>query len=108
MSAGDAGPSDPGLSGERTSLAWTRMGLTLVGLPSALMAYTAGHEWMAFGASALAAVLGLLTLHLSLRVQRGHPGMVARGSLRTASEQVVVTAAAVVLLAIAALDLVLA
>jgi uncharacterized membrane protein YidH (DUF202 family) len=109
MSAGRpaGGPSDPGLAGERTSLAWARMGLTLVGVPSALMAYSAGHEWVAFGASAVAAALGLLTLSLSLRVRRAHSGMVDRGSLRTAAEQVIVTAAAVVLLAIAALDVVL-
>ena len=89
-------------------LAWARMGLTLVGVPSALMAYSAGHQWVAFGASALAACLGLFLLTLSLRTQRTRPSMVEHGDLRTASERIIVTAAAVGMLSIAGLDLVLA
>jgi len=104
---GPEGPSDPGLAAERTSLAWTRMGLTLVGLPSAVMAYSAGHRWVAFSAGAVAAVLGLVLMTLSLRRRRADPGMVEEGSLRTASEQVVVTAVAVLVLAVAGLDFVL-
>lgn len=101
------GPSDPGLAAERTSLAWTRIGLTLFGLPGAIMAYAAGNAWVAFGAAALAAALGLTTLTLSLRRRRAHPGMVAHGGLAPAGLAVAVTGTSVVLLAVAALDLVL-
>lgn len=107
-SPGPTGPSDPGLAAERTSLAWARIGLTLIGIPSAVMAYAVGHEWVAFGAAALAATLGLGTLTLSLRRQRASAGMVERGDLSLASSRVVVTGAATMLLAVAALDLVLA
>lgn len=104
---GWSGPSDPGLAAERTSLAWARIGLTLIGIPSAVMAYAVGHEWVAFGAAAMAAALGLGTLTLSLRRQRATAGTLERGDLSLASSRVVVTAAATVLLAVAALDLVL-
>jgi uncharacterized membrane protein YidH (DUF202 family) len=103
-----SGQSDPGLAAERTSLAWFRMGLALIGIPSAVMAYTAGHAWVAFGAAALAAVLGMGMLTVSVRRQRAGPNMVERGDLRLATGQVAATAAAVLLLAVASLDLVLA
>jgi uncharacterized membrane protein YidH (DUF202 family) len=101
------GPSDSGLAAERTTLAWTRMGLTLIGIPSAIMANAAGHTWIAFGAAALAAALGLTTLVMSLRQQRAAPGMVAVGHVQVAAREVVVTGASTLLLAVAALDLVL-
>ena len=39
MNAPREGPSDVGLAGERTTLAWTRLGLALLGIPAAIMAY---------------------------------------------------------------------
>ena len=101
------GQSDPGLAAERTSLAWARMGLTLIGIPSAVMAYAVGHGWVAFCSASLAAALGLWLLTLSLRRQRATAGMVERGGVSLASSRVVVTGAAAVLLCVAALDLVL-
>lgn len=83
------------------------MGLTLIGIPSAVMAYAAGHAWVAFGAAALASVMGLGTLTLSLRRPRAEPGMLELGALPIATRRVLATGAATILLAVAALDLVL-
>jgi uncharacterized membrane protein YidH (DUF202 family) len=100
--------SDPGLAGERTSLAWARTGMALLGVPAAVLAYAAGHAWVAFTAAAVAALLGLGLLVASVRRQRAMPGMVERGSVPLAHRQVLLTAACVLLLTIAAIDLVLA
>jgi hypothetical protein len=107
-SSPSSGPSDPGLAAERTSLAWFRMGLALIGLPSAVMGYSAGHAWVAFGAAALAGALGLAILSLSVRRQRAGPNMVEQGDLRLPTDQVVATGGAVLLLALASFDLLLA
>lgn len=101
------GVSDPGLAGERTSLAWSRMGMALLAVPSGLLAYSAGHAWVAFAAAAAAAALGLGLLVLSVRRQRATPGMVERGSLQLAQGQVLLTTGCVLLLAVASIDLVL-
>lgn len=95
------GPSDQGLAGERTTLAWTRMGLTLLGLPSALLAFTAGHNWLAFGASVIAALLGLFVLVGSLRRQRVGPDVIPAGSMTPAGTMILVTGACTVTLAVA-------
>ncbi len=100
------GPSDAGLAGERTTLAWARIGLSLLALPSGLLAYAAGRDWLAAGAAAFAAALGMGVLTVSLRRQRAAAGMVERGSLVLASEQVILTGASVLLLTISCLVLV--
>lgn len=102
-----AGVSDPGLAGERTSLAWARMGMTLLGVPSAVLAYSAGHAAVAFVAAGAAAVLGMGLLAISVRRQRAMPGMVERGSVQLARWQVILTTGCVLLLAVASIDLVL-
>jgi hypothetical protein len=101
------GISDPGLAGERTSLAWARMGMTLLGVPSAVLAYSAGHAVVAFVAACAAAVLGMGLLAISVRRQRAMPGMVERGSVQLARWQVMLTTGCVLLLAVASIDLVL-
>lgn len=58
-------PSDPGLAGERTSLAWSRMGMSLLALPGAVAAYAAQHSLISACAAALAGVLGLALLTIS-------------------------------------------
>ena len=103
-----AGVSDPGLAGERTSLAWARMGMTLIGVPSAVLAYSAGHAVVAFAAAAAAALLGLGLLVVSVRRQRAEPGMVEHGSVHLAPWQVLLTTGCVLLLAVSGLALVLA
>ena len=70
-----SGPSDPGLAGERTTLAWARMGLTLLGVPAALLAYASGRNELAVAAAAVAMVLGLGVLVGSVRRQRVEPGL---------------------------------
>ncbi len=102
-----SGPSDSGLAGERTTLAWTRMGLTLLGLPSALLAFSAGRSWLAFSASVLAAVLGLGVLVGSLRRQRVAPHVIPAGSLVPAGRMILLTGACSVTLAVASAVLVL-
>ena len=57
-------PSDPGLAGERTMLAWARMGLTLLGVPSALAGLLGGAQ------------------HPGCRGGRGRDGARARGARR--------------------------
>ncbi len=106
-SAGPSRPSDTGLAGERTTLAWTRLGLTLLGIPGAILAYSAGRSWLAFSAAAVALVLGLGVLVGSLRRQRTDPDHVANGTLTSAAPMIVVTCACVVMLTISGVVLVL-
>ena len=105
--AGPSRPSDVGLAGERTTLAWTRLGLTLLGIPAAVLAYAAGRSWLAFGAAVVAMVLGLGVLVGSLRRQRADPDHVAQGSLAPAALMIVITGACVVMLTLSGAALVL-
>ena len=100
-------PSDPGLAGERTSLAWLRLGLALLAVPTAMLAYYTEGSALAIGATVLAAALGLSTLVASLRFQRVAPGSLAEGAIRPAIVLVSLTGGCVLLLAIAAAALVI-
>jgi len=91
-------PSDPGLAGERTMLAWARMGLTLLGVPSALLAYSAGRSPLAVAAAAIAMALGLGVLVGSVRRQRVEPGVIPAGSLVPAVRLILLTGASVLML----------
>jgi uncharacterized membrane protein YidH (DUF202 family) len=91
-------PSDPGLAGERTTLAWARMGLTLLGVPAALVAYSAGRNTLAVGAAALAMVLGLGVLVGSVRRQRVEPGVIPAGSLVPAVRLILMTGLCILML----------
>lgn len=99
-------PSDVGLAGERTTLAWTRLGLTLLGIPAAVLAYAAGRSLLAFVAAIVAMVLGLVVLVVSLRRQRTDPAHVADGTLTPAASLVVATGACVVMLGVSSAFLV--
>lgn len=101
------GPSDPGLAGERTSLAWFRLGLALLAVPSGVLAYYRDSNVVAVVAAALAAVLGLLVVVRSLRHPRVPPGSLATGSIPPPATQVTLTASSVLMLALAAAVLVL-
>lgn len=103
-----ARPSDVGLAGERTTLTWTRMGLSLLGIPSGLLAYAAGRDWLAFAAAVVAAVLGLGVLVGSLRRQRVGPGGIAAGSLAPAAVMIILTGSCAVMLSLSGAILVLA
>jgi uncharacterized membrane protein YidH (DUF202 family) len=104
MTRRHVGPSDPGLAGERTTLAWARIGLALLGLPAALGGYAASQGLaVAAVAAAFAAALGLWLLVSSLRVQRTQPDMLRREESVLGGHRVALTAASVVLLALAAL-----
>jgi uncharacterized membrane protein YidH (DUF202 family) len=100
------GPSDPGLAGERTSLAWLRLGLALLAVPSAMLAYYVRSSALAVGAAAAAALLGLAILVASVRRQRVPPGSLASQSVRPPVLRVVATGACVLLLALSAAALV--
>ena len=93
-----SGPSDPGLAGERTTLAWARMGLTLLGVPAALLAYASGRNELAVAAAAVAMVLGLGVLVGSVRRQRVEPGVIPSGSLVPAARLILLTGACVLML----------
>lgn len=101
------GPSDPGLAGERTSLAWARMGLSLLAIPAGLLAYTAAEDRLvAVSASLVAALAGLGLLVASLRRQRAAAGMVSQQAPVLAGRQVLLSAVTVLFIGIAALELV--
>ena len=106
MSGSIQGPSDPGLAAERTSLAWARMGLSLLAIPSAMAAYASSRNLVATVAAGWAGVLGLALLTLSVRRHRAAPGMVESRELRPAIEQVILTAGSALLLNLAGLILV--
>lgn len=98
--------SDKGLAGERTSLAWSRIGMSLLAVPSAMLGWSAGHHWVAMGAAAFAAVLGLAVLTISLRRQRVDPEGMQIGNIRLASGEVILAGTSVVFLCVAGLLLV--
>ena len=100
-------PSDAGLAGERTSLAWSRMGLTLLGVPTALLAYSAGRDLVAFGAAGVAFLLGLVMLVISLRRPRVDPDAISSGRLRAAGSLVLLTGASVLMLELSGAILIL-
>lgn len=108
---GDArrvGPSDAGLAGERTSLAWTRIGLSLVAVPTGLAAYAIGRPLaLTLTASLVAAATGLALLVRSLRRPRAGADMVAQRAVLVDPTRVVLAATTVVLLGTASLALVL-
>lgn len=102
------GRSDAGLSGERTSLAWTRIGLTLVAVPTGLAAYAAGSSlWVVLVSATLAAGVGLSLLVQSLRRARAGPDMVSRALAVVGAQRVLLATTTVVLIAVASLALVL-
>lgn len=88
-------------------LAWSRLGMTLLGLPSALFAYAATLHALAAGAAAVAAIAGLSLLMLSLRRQRVSPGFVVAGESSLAVGQVALTAICILGLAATSLILVI-
>ena len=79
-------------------LAWARMGLTLLGIPSALIAYSAGRSALAVVAAALAMALGLGVLAGSVRRQRTDPGVIPAESLAPAARLILLTGACVLML----------
>ena len=101
------GPSDVGLAGERTTLAWTRLGLVLLGIPAAILAYAAGRNVLALVAAAAAAILGLAVLVGSLVRQRVAPWVIPHGVLPPATRLILLTAGSVLVLGLCAAFLVL-
>jgi uncharacterized membrane protein YidH (DUF202 family) len=102
------GPSDGGLAGERTSLAWIRVGLALVAVPAGLAGYAFDRSLgLTLVASSLAAVVGLGLLVLALRRPRTAPDMVARAAVVIDGARVVLATATVVLISVASLAIVL-
>lgn len=103
---GEQPPGGEGLAAERTALAWVRMGMSMLALPGALLAYSLGRSVVALGAAAVAWALGLALLLVSLRQRDPNDAPALRvGHLATA--QVTLTAAAALLITIAGLALVL-
>jgi hypothetical protein len=74
------------------------MGLTLLGVPAALLAYASGRNELAVAAAAVAMVLGLGVLVGSVRRQRVEPGVIPSGSLVPAVRLILLTAACVLML----------
>jgi len=100
-------PSDKGLAGERTTLAWSRIGLSLLGIPSAILAYSASRSWLAFAAAGVAGVLGIGVLVGSLRRQRVDPEVFEAGSLAPAAAMILLAGGAVLMLTVSSVFLVL-
>ncbi|MGB7981451.1 MAG: DUF202 domain-containing protein [Candidatus Nanopelagicales bacterium] len=100
-------PSDTGLAGERTTLAWSRMGLSLLSIPTALLAYSTGRTTFAASAASVAFLLGLVMLVVSLRRQRVDPDAILSGRLGPAGTLVLLTGASVLMLEISAVILIL-
>ena len=102
------GPSDAGLAGERTALAWTRIGLSLVAVPTGLAAYAVGRPLaLTLATSLVAAAMGLTLLVRSLRRPRAGADMVAQRAILVDPTRVVLAATTVMLLGVASLALVL-
>lgn len=76
------------------------MGLTLLGIPAALLAYASGRSELAVVAAAVAMVLGLGVLVGSVRRQRVEPGVIPSGSLVPAARLILLTGACVLMLSI--------
>jgi hypothetical protein len=79
-------------------LAWARMGLTLLGVPAALLAYSAGRSALAVVAAIIAMVFGLGVLVGSVRRPRVEPGVIPAGSLVPAVRLILLTGACVLML----------
>jgi hypothetical protein len=104
-----AGPSDAGLGGERTTLAWSRLGMALLALPAGLVAHAAAFGLVpALVVASVAAAAGLTLLVMSLRRQRAPAAMLAVGEPVVAARQVVLAGATVSTLGLAALLVLLA
>lgn len=88
-------------------LAWSRLGMTLLGLPSALFGYAATQHILAALAAGVAALAGLSLLTVSLRRQRVNPGFVMAGETPLAVGQVALTAVCVLSLAITSFILII-
>jgi uncharacterized membrane protein YidH (DUF202 family) len=102
------GPSDVGLAGERTSLAWSRLAMALLAVPTGLVGYAYGQGLgAALVLAAAAAVAGLVLLVVSLRRPRTPAAMLSSQQSVLAARQVVLAAVTVVLVALAALAVVL-
>ncbi len=74
------------------------MGLTLLGIPAAVLAYASGRNELAVVAAAVAMVLGLGVLVGSVRRQRVEPGVIPSGSLVPAARLILLTGACVLML----------
>lgn len=83
------------------------MGLTLLGVPAAVLAYASGRNELAVAAAAVAMVLGLAVLVSSVRRQRVEPGVIPSGSLAPAARLILLTGACVLTLNISGAILVL-
>lgn len=103
----EVGRSDIGLSGERTSLAWTRIGLSLVAVPSGLAAYSVGRTLvLTIVCAVLAAAVGIWLLLRSLRRPRTGRDIVERRVAVVDASRVVLAALSVLLIGMASLALV--
>ncbi len=99
--------TDVGLAGERTSLAWTRIGLSLVAVPAGLAAYAVGRPLaLTVVTASLAAVVGLLLLVRSLRRPRAGAQMVERRTSVLDPTRVMLAAITIVLIGVASFALV--
>jgi uncharacterized membrane protein YidH (DUF202 family) len=102
------GPSDVGLAGERTALAWSRLAMALLALPTGLFGYSSARGSVpALVLAAAAAASGLVLLVVSLRRPRTPAAMLTAQQSVLAARQVVLAAVTVVLVALATLALVL-